>query len=288
MTSAQQLQTQLLQGAPLAADVTRDTKARLAPFAHRAPVLAVVMASNDSATRVYVDRKASRARKLGIEFRVVDLGPDVDQAHLEEHLHALSHAPDVHGVVLELPLATHLDADRALSCLAPSKDVEGLSPANLALIAAGREREAILPPTPTSCVTLLAQALDLDGAHVAVIGPGRTVGRPLVWMLNNRGATVTVVNHRTNHLASVLERCDAVVVAVGRPCLLEARHLKPHHVVVDAGINVVANVVVGDCASDVADAVRAVTPVPGGVGPLTSALMLANFARALELQACSS
>ncbi|PYE54910.1 bifunctional 5,10-methylenetetrahydrofolate dehydrogenase/5,10-methenyltetrahydrofolate cyclohydrolase [Deinococcus yavapaiensis] len=288
MTSAQQLQTRLLQGAPLAADVTRGTKARLAPFAHLCPVLAVVMASNDSATRVYVDRKAARARKLGIELRVVDLGQNVDQAHLEAHLLALSRAPDVHGIVLELPLACHLDADRALACITPSKDVEGLSPANLALIAAGREREAILPPTPTSCVTLLSHGLDLDGAHVAVIGPGRTVGRPLVWMLNNRGATVTVVNHRTKHLGNAVERCDAVVVAVGQACLLEARHLKAHHVVVDAGINVVANVVVGDCASDVADAVRAITPVPGGVGPLTSALMLANFARALELQAPST
>lgn len=276
--------TRLLEGGPLALNVTRDTRARLAPFAGRALTLVAVVASDDPATRVYVDRKVSRARKLGVTLRTVDLGARVSQDALEGVLHSLGADPSVQGVVLELPLAPHLDADRALMATLPLKDVEGLSPANLALIAAGREGEAILPPTPTSCVMLLESALDLTGAHVAVIGPGRTVGRPLVWMLSNRGATVTVCNPQTRNLPRVLAGCDAVVVAAGRPCLLEARHLQPHHVVVDAGINVVANVVVGDAAPDVADAVRALTPVPGGVGPLTSALMFANFARALELQ----
>lgn len=285
MNAVQDLPTRAVRellGAPHAALVVADTKARLARLTHLNPTMVAVTASSDPATRVYVERKAARARKLGLTFRVDDLGADVSQAALHAHLRQLADDADVHGVVLELPLAAHLDADRALEHLSPAQDVEGLTPANLALIAAGREAEATLPPTPTSCRTLLASALDLDGARVAVIGPGRTVGRPLVWMLGNAGATVTVTTPRTRDLAGVLAGVDGVVVAVGRPCLLEARHLLPHHAVVDAGINVVANVVVGDAAPDVADAVRAMTPVPGGVGPLTSALMFANFADLLE------
>ncbi|AFZ69155.1 bifunctional 5,10-methylenetetrahydrofolate dehydrogenase/5,10-methenyltetrahydrofolate cyclohydrolase [Deinococcus peraridilitoris] len=282
--------TQLLEGGAPARRVTQETRERLGHFAHLTPTLAAVIASDDPATRVYVERKANRARKLGVTFRTVDLGAQPSQQQLEDQLAALSADAGVHGVVLELPLSPHLDAERALLSIAPHKDVEGLSPANLALIAAGREEQALLPPTPTSCLNLLelglqARQLELRGAHIAVIGPGRTVGRPLVWMLNNRGVTVTLCNPHTRQLARVLEGCDALVVAVGRPCLLEARHVQHHHVVIDAGINVVANMVVGDVAPDVADAVSAITPVPGGVGPLTSALMFANFARALELQA---
>jgi len=281
---AEQTHTRMIEGAPHAGRVLKDTKARLAPFAELEPTMTVVVASDDPATRVYVDRKQDRARKLGIRFSVQDIGRNATQAELEQRLHDLSRDDSVHGIVLELPLTRGLDADRALTAITPLKDVEGLSPTNLALIAASREDEAILPPTPTSCVTLLEQVLTVEGSRIAVIGPGRTVGRPLVWMLNNRGATVTLCNPFTRDLAAVLAPCDAVIVAVGRPCLLEGRHLRDHHVVIDAGINVSANMIVGDAAGDVPDRVRAVTPVPGGVGPLTSALMFSNFARALELQ----
>lgn len=272
----------LLRGEPLAHEVTRETRARLARL-DLAPALVAVVASDDPATRVYVQGKANRAGKLGIAFRTLDLGAGVSQQELEEALRDLGGDPSVGGVMLELPLAPQLDADRALAQLPAHKDVEGLSPANLALIAAGREEGAMLPPTPAACRLLLEKALDLKGAQVAVVGPGRTVGRPLVWLLNNAGATVTVCNPFTRRLAEVLAPCDAVVVAVGRPCLLEGRHVRPHQVVIDAGINVSAGLVVGDVAGDVADVARALTPVPGGVGPLTSALLFANFARLLEL-----
>ena len=270
-----------LRGEPLAREVARATRARLARL-DSAPALVALVASDDPATRVYLERKAGQAGKLGITFRTLDLGAGVGQERLEAELRALSQDPAVGGVMLELPLAPHLDAEGALAALPTHKDVEGLSPANLALIAAGREPEAMLPPTPSACRMLLEQVIDLRGAHVAVVGPGRTVGRPLVWLLNNAGATVTVCNPFTQKLAEVLAPCDAVVVAVGRPCLLEGRHVRPHQVVIDAGINVSAGLVVGDVAADVADVARALTPVPGGVGPLTSALLLANFARLLE------
>jgi methylenetetrahydrofolate dehydrogenase (NADP+)/methenyltetrahydrofolate cyclohydrolase len=278
-----------LPGKPLAAEVTRGVKEALKLWASAgeklAPHLVSVLASDDEASRVYVHSKARQAGRLGVRFSVRDLGPDATQGELYAALRDLSDDADVHGVVLELPLAPGLDADAALLHLAPRKDVEGLTPANLALIAAGREPEALLPPTPRSVRFLLRAALgdDLRGLRVAVIGPGRTVGRPLAFMLNNRGVTVTLCNEHTRDLAGVLAGQDAVVVAVGRAGLLRPEHVRPGQVVIDAGINVGADGgVVGDAVPDLP--VRAQTPVPGGVGPLTSALMYQNLVRAVKLQ----
>lgn len=281
--------TTSLLGKPLADHVTRGVREALATWASLEPTfqphLVSMLASSDPASRVYVESKARRAGKLGVRFTVRDLGPRPTQDEVEGTLHGLSADPSVHGVVLELPLAEGLDADAALLHLAPRKDVEGLTPANLALIAAGREPEALLPPTPRSVRFLLREVLgdDLRGSRVAVIGPGRTVGRPLAFMLNNRGVTVTLCNEHTRDLADVLAPQDAVVVAVGREGLLRPEHVRPHHVIIDAGINVTpGGSVVGDARPDLP--VRAQTPVPGGVGPLTSALMYQNLVRAVRLQ----
>jgi len=275
-----------LPGKPLADRVTRGVRAALLSRDF-GPHLVSVLASSDPASRVYVESKARRARRLGVRFTVRDLGPAAGQDELHAALEALSADGDVHGIMLELPLASGLDADAALLHIAPRKDVEGLTPANLALIAAGREPEALLPPTPRSVRFLLREALgdDLRGLRVAVVGPGRTVGRPLAFMLNNRGVTVTLCNEHTRDLAGVLAPQDAVVVAVGRAGLLRPEHVQPHHVVVDAGINVQPGEeggVVGDAVPGLP--VRAQTPVPGGVGPLTSALMYQNLVRAVKLQ----
>ncbi|MBI0446258.1 bifunctional 5,10-methylenetetrahydrofolate dehydrogenase/5,10-methenyltetrahydrofolate cyclohydrolase [Deinococcus sp. DB0503] len=277
-----------LPGKPLADDVTRGVRAALKEWAGAEPGfrphLVSVLASEDEASRVYVHSKARQAERLGVRFTVHDLGAKTTQDRLETALQELSRQTDVHGVVLELPLAPGLDADAALRHIAPCKDVEGLTPANLALIAAGREAEALLPPTPRSVRFLLREVLgdDLRGRRVAVIGPGRTVGRPLTFMLNNRGVTVTLCNEYTRDLRDVLAPQDAVVVAVGHAGLLRPEQVQPHHVVIDAGINVTPGGVVGDAVPDLP--VRAQTPVPGGVGPLTSALMYQNLVRAVKLQ----
>lgn len=276
-----------LLGKPLAAGVTRGVREALKGWTF-SPHLVSVLASDDEASRVYVHSKERQAERLGVRFSVRDLGPEATQDTLHAALGDLSADPGVHGIVLELPLAPGLDADAALLHIAPRKDVEGLTPANLALIAAGREAEALLPPTPRSVRFLLRQVLgdDLRGVRVAVIGPGRTVGRPLTFMLNNRGVTVTLCNEHTRDLAGVLASQDAVVVAVGHPDLLRPEHVHPGHVVIDAGINVQPESqgggVVGDARPDLP--VRAQTPVPGGVGPLTSALMYQNLVRAVRLQ----
>ncbi|WP_161882756.1 bifunctional 5,10-methylenetetrahydrofolate dehydrogenase/5,10-methenyltetrahydrofolate cyclohydrolase [Deinococcus alpinitundrae] len=272
-----------LLGRPLAASVTAEVRQRLSRLGF-SPHLVSVVASGDPATLVYVESKRRQAEKLGVRLSVQDLGAGVSQDDLHAALHQLSQDDSVQGIVLELPLAPHLDPDAALRRIAHPKDVEGLTPANLALVSAGREAEALLPPTPRSVRFLLREALDLSGARIAVIGPGRTVGRPLTWMLNNRQATVTLCNEFTRGLSEVLAPQDAVVVAVGLAGLLRPEHVQPHHVVIDAGINVTASGVVGDVDPAVWPLVRAHTPVPGGVGPLTSALMFQNLVRAVRLQ----
>ena len=267
------------------ADVRADLKAWAELDPPFKPHLVSVLASDDEASRVYVSSKEARAKKLGVNFHVVDLGTGASQSDLEGALRELSADDTVHGIVLELPLAPGLDADDALLHIARRKDVEGLTPANLALIAAGREPEALLPPTPRSIRFLLREALgdDLRGLRVAVVGPGRTVGRPLLFMLNNKGATVTLCNEHTRDLPRVLAGVDAVVVAVGKPGLLRPEHVQPPHVVIDAGINVQdGGDMVGDALHDLP--VRMQTPVPGGVGPLTSALMYQNLVRGVKLQ----
>ncbi len=271
-----------LLGKPLAVKVSAEVKAHLTRLGTTRMVS--VVASSDPATLIYVESKRRQAARLGVELTIHDLGAQTTQDHLEAELRDLSDNPQVHGIVLELPLAAHLDADAALRQIVHPKDIEGLSPANLALVAAGRESEALLPPTPRSIRFLLREVLELKGARIAIIGPGRTVGRPLVWLLNNRGATVTLCNEHTRDLAKLLSPYDAVVVAVGKAGLLRPEQVQPHHIVIDAGINVVDGNVVGDASPEVATKVSAITPVPGGVGPLTSALMFQNLVRAVRLQ----
>ncbi|WP_189087956.1 bifunctional 5,10-methylenetetrahydrofolate dehydrogenase/5,10-methenyltetrahydrofolate cyclohydrolase [Deinococcus ruber] len=273
----------LLLGKPLADRFTREVRAGIAERG-LSPLLVAVVVSDDPATTVYVQSKARQAARLGVRLEVRELGAATSQAELHAELERLSNDPEVHGIVLELPLAPGLDADLAMLHIAPAKDIEGLTPANLALVAAGREPEALLPPTPRSIRFLLREVLELSGSRIAIIGPGRTVGRPLTWMLNNRGATVTLLNQFTRDMAEVLSGQDAVVVAVGRAGLLGVQHVQPHQVIIDAGINVTDAGVSGDAAPGVAGVVRAITPVPGGVGPLTSALMFQNLLRAIRLQ----
>lgn len=250
------------------------------------PKLVSVLASDDPASLVYAESKAHRAERLGVTYGLMDLGANASQDELQDTLQQLSADSSVHGIMLEFPLAPGLDAGDAFLHLTRRKDIEGLTPANLSRVAAGQEHAALLPPTPRSVRYFLRQAFndDLHGLRIAVIGPGRTVGRPLIWMLNNAGATVTVINQHSRDVAEVLRPQDAVVVAVGVRGLLTPEQVQPHQVVVDAGINVTDSGVVGDAAPEVADKVRAITPVPGGVGPLTSALMYQNLVRAVQLQ----
>jgi methylenetetrahydrofolate dehydrogenase (NADP+)/methenyltetrahydrofolate cyclohydrolase len=276
-----------LRGASLATAIKAEVAAGVARWKERgvAPRMAVVLASSDPAAEQYERQKARNAEKLGIALDVVSLGTQCAQAELERRVEALCADEKVHGVLLSLPLAKGLDPEPVLSLIHPHKDVDGLTPANLGLLLAAREEEAIAPTTPLACVLLAESVRPLAGARVALVGRGRTVGKGLLPLLVNRNATVTVCHSKTRDLAAVVREAEVVFVAVGRPGLVGAEHLRAGQIVVDAGINPTESGVLGDVRTDeVVDLVERITPVPGGVGPVTSSLVFRNLLRALELQ----
>jgi methylenetetrahydrofolate dehydrogenase (NADP+)/methenyltetrahydrofolate cyclohydrolase len=276
-----------LRGAPLAKEIKAEVATRVEKWKERGvqPRMAVVIATDDPAAEQYERTKAKNAAKLGIEMELVSLGTECAQQELEARLRALCDDEKVHGVLLSLPLAPQLETEAALSCIRPEKDVDGLTPANLGLLLAARESEALAPATPLACILLAETVTPLEGQRVVVVGRGRTVGKGLLPLLVNRNATVTVCHSRTRDLPAVVREGDVVFVAVGRSGLVGAEHLRAGQTVVDAGINWSESGTTGDVRTDeVVDLVEYITPVPGGVGPVTSSLVFRNLLRAIELQ----
>lgn len=276
-----------LRGAPLAKEIKAEVSERVEKWKERGvqPRMAVVLATDDPAAEQYERTKARNAAKLGIEMELVTLGVECTQQELEARLAALCDDEKIHGVLLSLPLARHLETEPALSRIDPHKDVDGLTPANLGLLLAARESEALAPATPLACILLAESVCTLEGQRVVVVGRGRTVGKGLLPLLVNRNATVTVCHSRTRDLPSVVQEGELVFVAVGRSGLVGAEHLRAGQIVVDAGINWSEAGTTGDVRTEeVVDVVERITPVPGGVGPVTSSLVFRNLLRGIELQ----
>lgn len=248
------------------------------------PKIRVIVATDDAAVLSYVRSKVKQAGTLGIAMEVVEFGPERDQAAFEDLIRQSNADSAIHGVMIELPVRDGLDHDRVLSILDPKKDVDGLTTLNQGLIQQGREEEAICPATPQACIRLAETVGALVGERVAVVGRGPTVGRPLAAMLINRSATVTVAHSRTKYLAATIAPCRFVFAATGRPGLLNAENVSAGHVILDAGIAYEDDKLVGDFDAEAADAVAAYTPVPGGVGRVTSALIFANLLKCMTLQ----
>lgn len=247
------------------------------------PKMAVILASEDAASLSYAQAKKKTAAQLGIELEIHDLGKDVTQSRLLDTCCSLSARSDLHGILLELPLAATLNANEALDRITPAKDIDGMTSANLGLIAADREQEALTSATAQACLLLAESHGAVAGKRAAIIGRGRTVGRPLAGMLVNRHATVTVCHTRTPNLREAIAGCELVFVAIGRARLITGEHLHPGQVVIDAGINFQNGKLVGDVDGESAQGVAAaLTPVPGGVGPVTSALIFQNLIRAVR------
>lgn len=282
-------ETHLLRGSPIAASIRAELIDRIAKLrqAGTVPTLAVVIASDDGAVRSYAEAKQRSAAKLGIAIRLETVHGQVGQQGLETLIGDLSGDPTVHGILLELPVADGLDAEAAIARIDPRKDVDGMTSVNMGLIAVGDEDKALAPATPLACIRLAEEATKIAGKRAVVIGRGRTVGRALAPMLVTRHATVTVCHTKTPDLIEAIAPCDLVFVAAGRPGLIDAKHLRPGQIVIDAGINPVGDGIVGDVSSEAAKIVAALSPVPGGVGPLTSTLIFANLLKALHLQGVS-
>ncbi len=245
------------------------------------PGLAVVLVGNDPASEVYVRMKAKLSVAAGMQSFQHRLDADTDAATLLGLIDALNADPAVHGILVQLPLPDHLDASAVINAIDPAKDVDGFHITNAGRLATGQE--AVVPCTPLGCLILLKQTMgELAGRDAVVVGRSNIVGKPMAQLLLQESCTVTIAHSRTRDLGAALRRADIVVAAAGRPRMIGPDWIKPGATVIDVGINRVpaedgATRLVGDVDFDaVAPIAGAITPVPGGVGPMTIACLLSN------------
>lgn len=252
------------------------------------PGLAVVLVGADAASQVYVRNKVLRAEEVGIRSLEHRLPADTSQAHLLTLIDRLNRDNAVNGILVQLPLPAHIDAHRVLQAISPLKDVDGFHSENVGGLAQGRD--VLTPCTPSGCMRLLRDACgELRGKHAVVVGRSNIVGKPMAALLLQADCTVTVVHSRSHDLPALCRQADILVAAVGKPRLIGADWLKPGAVVIDVGINRIdedgRSRLVGDV--DFAAAlpqVAGITPVPGGVGPMTIAYLMKNTLLALDRQ----
>ncbi len=256
----------------------------------RVPGLAVVLVGDDPASQVYVRNKHKQTEEVGMLSVEHRLGASTSEAGLLQLIADLNARADVSGILVQLPLPVHIDTQKVLRAIDPDKDVDGFHPVNVGRLAIGEP--ALVPCTPRGAIMLLKSVqANLAGLEAVVIGRSTIVGKPVAQLLLAEDCTVTIAHSRTRDLAAVVRRADIVVAAVGRPEMVRGNWIKPGAIVIDVGINRVdagngRTKLVGDCHFSECSAVaRAITPVPGGVGPMTIACLLANTVVAAQRSA---
>lgn len=270
----------LLDGKAVAARVRGEVKVRAAEFARahgRPPGLAVVKVGSDPASAVYVRNKRLACEEAGIHSFAFDLPGDISRTRLLDQIKALNADPAVDGILVQLPLPAGLDANEIMDLVDPAKDVDGFHPYNTGLLAQKRPR--LRPCTPYGVIRLAQEyGISLTGLRATVVGASNIVGRPMALELMLAGATVTVCHTRTRDVKAEVERADVVVAAVGRPGMVKGEWIRPGAAVFDVGINrTAAGKLVGDVEyATAAERAGWITPVPGGIGPMTIAMLLSN------------
>ena len=265
-------------GAKIRADVAREVAELGAPIG-----LATVLVGEDPASAIYVRRKQEACREAGIESFHHELPADAPEEELLELVRELNVDARVTGILTQLPLPEHMDEDKVIQTIEPLKDVDGFHPVNAGLLLLGRP--TLAPATPSGVMELLREyAVELRGAGAVVVGRSNIVGKPMALLLLAEHATVTVCHSRTRDLAAVVREADVVVAAVGRAGMVTAEMVKPGAAVIDVGINRIDGKVVGDVAEDARDVAGLMSPVPGGVGPMTIAMLLRNTLKAARYQ----
>ena len=266
----------IIDGKAVAARVRERVRAEVARM-ERPPGLATILVGDDPASAVYVRMKREDCAEVGIESYHHEPGGDVSQEELAALIDSLNADERVHGILLQLPLPERLDQDPLIAAIDPAKDVDGLTPINAGRLMQGRG-DAVASCTPAGVVELLREAgVEIAGSHAVVIGRSVLVGRPLAALLLNADATVTHCHSRTRDLAAICRAADIVVAAAGRPGLLTGEMVREGATVIDVGTNRVDGKLVGDVDFEpVRERAAAITPVPGGVGPMTRAMLLVN------------
>ena len=285
----------VLDGAAIADETLARVAAETRGLASRGitPGLAVVLVGDNPASRTYVGAKGRAAKACGFHSTQHNLPAETSEAELLALVEALNADPAVHGILVQLPLPKHIDSARVLEAIAPMKDVDGFHPINVGLLSIGDTRRALIPCTPAGAMILIDKAcerlgLALPGMEAVIIGRSNIVGKPMAQLLLARHCTVTIAHSRTRDLPSAARRADVLVAAVGQPEMVRGNWVKPGAIVIDVGVNRLAadghdalgrprTRLVGDVAYAEAAAVAgAITPVPGGVGRMTVAMLMAN------------
>jgi methylenetetrahydrofolate dehydrogenase (NADP+)/methenyltetrahydrofolate cyclohydrolase len=275
-------QARILSGHEVAEAVYKELKEKLASLSF-VPSLRVIRLGEDPASVSYVRLKDRRARELGLGSQVEVYPEDFPEEALLERIEALNRDEDVDGILVQLPLPRHIRAERVLEAISPLKDVDGFHPVNVGRLWSGGE--GLFPCTPLGVIRLLRHyGVELRGKEVVVIGRSNIVGKPLAALLLREDATPTLAHSKTENLPEVTRRAQVLVVAAGRPHLVRKAWVRPGAVVVDVGVNRVEGRLLGDVHPEVAEVAGALTPVPGGVGPMTVAMLMANTVKAALLR----
>jgi len=286
--------SRLIEGRTVAEKVYAELRSEIAALKNdgRTPGLAVVLVGDNPASRAYVRAKDKMCRDLGLHSVKLELPADTTQNELLGRVGELNRDPAIHGILVQSPPPKQIDEATIVRAIDPAKDVDGFHPANVAKLTLGDE-SGFIPCTPLGCQRLLVESgIEIAGAHVVVLGRSMIVGKPLALLLMRKGkggdATVTVVHSRSKNLAEITRSADILIAAIGQPEFVRANHVRDGSVVIDVGINRVDDPtmergyrLVGDVAfAEVSEKASAITPVPGGVGPMTIAMLMANTVRA--------
>ncbi len=250
----------------------------------RVPGLAVIIVGNNPASKIYVNSKVKACEKVGFYSKAIFLDENISQAELLENIQALNNDKNIDGILVQLPLPKHLNEDEICNAIDTSKDVDGFKAENLGKVMLGKE-DGMVPCTPQGIMYLLDSIKDINlyGMNGVVIGRSNIVGKPISSLLINRGVTTTVCNSRTKNIEDILKNADIIIAALGKPKFLKESMVKSGAIIIDVGINRVDGKLCGDVDfENVSKLASFITPVPGGVGPMTIAMLLNNTLRAYE------
>jgi methylenetetrahydrofolate dehydrogenase (NADP+) / methenyltetrahydrofolate cyclohydrolase len=291
-------------GAEIKAEVAANLRALLA--ASRRPGLAVILVGGHHSSEIYVRNKVKACEQLGIHSEKLNFPSSVSTEEILAQISQLNNREDIDGILVQLPLPQHVDAARVLEAVIPEKDVDGFHPQNVGRLVTGRS--VLAPCTPAGIIEILRRShITVAGKHAVVLGRSRVVGRPMALLLLNQDATVTICHSRTENVAELARQADILIAATGQPAWVDGQFVKPGATVIDVGINRITDreqfarlfhgdaireksfrekgfILVGDVHPRVAEIAGAITPVPGGVGPLTIAMLMANTVKACQMR----
>lgn len=277
---------QLLDGKAVSKVLKEEIQQEIAQWKEKGvqPKLAVVLVGDDPASVVYAKSKQKVSEGLGMAFELFTMPSDTPESEVLALIERLNKDEDTHGIMIELPLPKHISKETVMAAVLPEKDVDGVHPINRGYILSGEE--GLFPATPQSCIEIMLRSgVEISGKHVVIVGRGETVGKPLVFLILKHNATVTICHSRTPDLGYHTRQADILIAAVGKANLVKKDMVKPGAVVVDAGINEIPGGICGDVDFEaVKDVAGMISPVPGGVGSLTTALIMRNVLKGIDLQ----